>query len=79
MKHDSSLIGPEGIQYGNYASEPITKGRIDFLEMFSGSARPSQVAAMQGLRVGAPIDLRTSEHRLRFAFSRRPAKSHGSH
>ena len=59
MKHDSSLTGPEGIQYGNYAWEPVTKGRIDFLEMFSGSAKLSQVAAMQGLRVGAPIDLRT--------------------
>ena len=58
MKHDSSLTGPEGIQYGNYAWEPVTKGRIDFLEMFSGSAKLSQVAAMQGLRVGT-IDLRT--------------------
>ena len=27
--------------------------------MFSGSAKLSQVAAMQGLRVGAPIELRT--------------------
>ena len=34
-------------------------GRIDFLEMFSGSAKPGQSAAMQGLRVGSPIDLRT--------------------
>ena len=34
-------------------------GRIDFLEMFSGSAKLSQSAAMQGLRVGSPIDLRT--------------------
>ena len=59
MKYDSSLIGPEGIQYGNYAWEPITKGRIGFLEMFSGSAKLSQVVAMQGLRVGAPKDLRT--------------------
>ena len=46
MKHDSSLTGPEGIQYGNYASEPVTKGRIDFLEMFGGSAKLSQVAAI---------------------------------
>ena len=36
MTHDSSLTGPEGIQCGNYAWEPVTKGRIDFLEMFSG-------------------------------------------
>ena len=30
-----------------------------FLEMFSGSAKLSQSASMQGLRVGTPIDLRT--------------------
>ena len=59
MQHDASLVGPEGIQYGKYAWEPITKGKIDFLELFSGSAKLSQIAAMQGLRVGAPIDLRT--------------------
>ena len=59
MKHDASLVGPEGVQYGNYMWEPVTKGKIDFLEMFSGSAKLSQVASMQGLRVGAPIDLRT--------------------
>ena len=34
-------------------------GKIDFLEMFSGSAKLSQSAAMQGLRVGSPMDLRT--------------------
>ena len=33
-------------------------GKIDFLEMFS-AAKLSQSAAMQGLRVGALIDLRT--------------------
>ena len=59
MQHDASLVGPEGIQYGKYAWEPITKGKIDLLELFSGSAKLSQIAAMQGLRVGAPIDLRT--------------------
>ena len=59
MQHDTSQTGPEGIQYGNYAWEPTTVGKIDFLEMFSGSAKLSQSAAMQGLRVGAPIDLRT--------------------
>ena len=59
MQHDASLVGPEGIQYGKYAWEPITKGKLDLLELFSGSAKLSQIAAMQGLRVGAPIDLRT--------------------
>ena len=55
----SNLSGPEGISYGSYNWEPITKGKIDFLELFSGSARLSQVAAMNGLKVGPPIDLRT--------------------
>ena len=35
-------------------------GKLDFRELFSGSAKLSQAAAMQGLRVGAPIDLRTA-------------------
>ena len=34
MQHDASQTGPEGIQYGNYAWEPATVGKIDFLEMF---------------------------------------------
>ena len=59
MQHDASLSGPEGIQYGQYVWEPTTVGKTDFLEMFSGSAKLSQAASMQGLRVGAPIDLRT--------------------
>ena len=53
MQHDASLAGPEGIQYGKYAREPISKGKIDILEMFSGSAKLNQIAAMQGLRAGA--------------------------
>ena len=56
---DALLSGPEGVAYGTYNWEPITKGKIDFLELFSGSARLSQVAAMNGLKVGTPIDLRT--------------------
>eukprot|EP00435_Cladocopium_sp_Y103_P076085 s7_g76.t1 len=59
LKFDASLEGPEGIKYGNYMWEPVTHGKIDFLEMFSGSAKLSQTAASQGLRVGATIDLRT--------------------
>ena len=56
---DSLLSGPEGITYGSHNWEPVTQGKIDFLELFSGSARLSQVAAMNGLKVGQPIDLRT--------------------
>ena len=54
---DSLLSGPEGITYGSHNWEPVTQGKIDFLELFSGSARLSQVAAMNGLKVGQPIDL----------------------
>ena len=56
---DALLSGPEGVAYGTYNWEPVTKGKIDFLELFSGSARLSQVAAMNGFKVGTPIDLRT--------------------
>ena len=59
MQHDNASTGPEGIQYGQYVWEPTTVGKIDFLEMLSGSAKRGQSASMQGLRVGAPIDLRT--------------------
>ena len=59
MQHDASLTGREGIQYGQYVWEPTTVGKIDFLKMFSGSAKLGQFASMQGLRVGAPIGLRT--------------------
>eukprot|EP00435_Cladocopium_sp_Y103_P036238 s108_g9.t1 len=59
LKHDASLEGPEGIKYGNYMWEPVTHGKIDSLEVFSGSAKLRQAAASQGLRVGEPIDLRT--------------------
>ena len=56
---DAKQVGPETFEYGNYTWQPVMRGKIDFLELFSGSARLSQVAAMNGLRVGQPIDLRT--------------------
>ena len=59
LSKDGAQIGVEGHTYSSYNWQPITKGEIDFLELFSGSARLSQVAAMNGLRVGQPIDLRT--------------------
>jgi hypothetical protein len=59
MQHDASVIGLEGIKDGQYVWEPTTVGKIDFLETFRGAAKLSQSASMQGLRVGAPIDLRT--------------------
>ena len=39
--------------------QSVSKGSIDFLELFSGSARLSQSAPLTGLRVGAPVDLRS--------------------
>ena len=72
MQHDASLMGPEGIQYGQHVWEPTTVGKIDFLEMFSGSAKLSESASTQGLRVGKPIDLRTG-YDLLTAESRRKA------
>ena len=39
IKLDASLVGPEGVQYGSYMWEPGTDGKIDSLEMFSGSAK----------------------------------------
>ena len=56
---DSLLSGPEGIIYGSHNWEPVTQGQIDFLELFSGLVRLSQVAAINGFKVGQPIDLRT--------------------
>ena len=37
----------------------MTKGKLDFLELFAGSARLSQCTALRGLRTGSPVDLRT--------------------
>ena len=56
---DSDQPDPGGINYGTYHWIPVTKGKIDFLELFAGSARLSHVASMQGMKVGQPIDLRT--------------------
>ena len=56
---DGAHIGLEGFTYPSYAWQPVMSGKSDFLELFAGSARLSQVAAMNGLRVGQPIDLRT--------------------
>ena len=70
---DSLLSGPE-VVYGSYNWEPVTQGKIDFLELFSGS---------NGLKVGTPIDLRTGFDILKVRVVRKPwrslsAKSHQS-
>ena len=59
MASDAAQLSPEGISYSNSHWMPVTSGQIDFLELFSGSARLSQVAALSGLRVGTPVGFRT--------------------
>ena len=59
LTKDSDQPDPGGINFGTYHWIPVTKGKIDFLELFAGSARLSHVASMQGMKVGQPIDLRT--------------------
>lgn len=50
---------PSGHSFASAHWGPVTKGRIDFLELFAGSARLSRTAALSGLKIGTPVDLRT--------------------
>ncbi len=51
---------PDGsTSFANVLWEVISKGKIHFLELFSGSARLSQCSALAGLKTGQPVDLRT--------------------
>ena len=59
QEKDANQVGPEGINYSHFSWSPVMHGTVDFLELFAGSAKLSQVAAMNGLRVGQPIDIRT--------------------
>ncbi len=47
------------LEYANIMWEVTCVGKIDFLELFSGSARLSAACASTGLKVGPPIDLKT--------------------
>ena len=47
------------ISYEECHWQVTSTGKIDFLELFAGTARMSQMAAQSGLRCGQPIDLRT--------------------
>ena len=47
------------ISYEECHWQVTNTGKIDFLELFAGTARMSQMAAQSGLRCGQPIDLRT--------------------
>ena len=46
-------------EYAQVLWEVTSTGKIDFLELFSGSARLSAACASSGLKVGPPIDLKT--------------------
>ena len=59
LTQDADQQDPTNINFGSYHWMPVTKAKIDFLELFAGSARLSHVASMQGMKVGQPIDLRT--------------------
>ena len=57
-------VSAEPVQVGsasfaNAVWHSISKGTLDFLELSSGSARLSQSAALTGLKVGPPMNLRT--------------------
>ena len=56
---DEVLIEDGSASYAHALWQSITKGKIDFLELFAGSARLSQASSINGLSVGSPIDLRT--------------------
>ena len=46
--------------FGQAPWQSVSKGSLDFLELFSGSARLSQSCALTGLKVvGSRVDLRT--------------------
>ena len=45
--------------YAHVLWQCMMKGKLDFLELFAGSARLSQCAALRGLRTGTPVDLRS--------------------
>ena len=52
QEKDANQVGPEGINYSHFSWSPVMHGTVDFLELFAGSAKLSQVATMNGLRVG---------------------------
>ena len=47
------------LEYAHILWEVTCTGKIDFLELFSGSARLSAACAATGMKVGPPIDLKT--------------------
>ena len=60
LTHDAhQAIDDLDTRYEECHWQVTNTGKIEFLELFAGTARMSQMAAQSGLRVGQPIDLRT--------------------
>ena len=60
LSHDAKqIVDDMDISYEECHWQVTNTGKIDFLELFAGTARMSQMAAQSGLRCGQPIDLRT--------------------
>ena len=60
LTHDAKqTVDDMDISYEECRWQVTNTGKIDFLELFAGTARMSQMAAQSGLRCGQPIDLRT--------------------
>ena len=55
----STFVQDGSISFAHVLWQVCTKGKIDVLELFAGSARISQCSAQEGLSVGQPVDLRT--------------------
>jgi len=56
----SSTLVPDGsVSFAHVLWQVLTKGKINVLELFAGSARVSQCCAQEGMTVGQPVDLRT--------------------
>jgi len=53
------IVEDGSASYAHVLWQCMMKGKLDFLELFAGSARLSQCAALRGLRTGSPVDLRT--------------------
>ena len=60
IQQDAEQLVEDGsASYAHVLWQSVSHGKLDFLELFAGSARLSQCCVLAGLDVGPPIDLRT--------------------
>ena len=60
LSHDAKQIDDDmDISYEECQWQVTNTGKLEFLQLFAGTARMSQMAAQSGLSGGQPIDLRT--------------------